>query len=183
MAHEIECKVALTEQQVPEIERRIRTVLGSVEPLPLKKQDTYFSLDGETAEFRLRQSFSSLVVTRKIKRHRDDGIEVNKEIEFTVPIGEEESVETFVRSLGYRELIRKEKTGFVWSERDLTLELVYVHNLGWYLEIELLVYEDGNERLINRAVERLAEMRNSLGVANLPLEPRYYIDILREQIR
>ena len=183
MAHEIECKIALTEQQVSPLENRIRHLLGSIESEPVVKKDTYFTQDGTHAEFRLRRSHKSLVVTRKFKQHRDDGVEVNREIEFSVLGSQDVAVEAFVRSLGFRELICKEKRGTLWRQGELTIELVHVHHLGWFLEMELLICDEAAKlpKGIDDAVVRLSKLRTDLGVGDMPLEPRYYIDILRER--
>lgn len=180
MAHEIEIKVHLQVDEVQTLRSRIDRHFPRARSFPIHKMDTYYCKQpGTEALFRVRSDGSGVTVTRKVKEKRTDGVEVNTEIEFHGLPAELQTIDRFFQELGYRPLIEKCKRGTAWIEEDLTMELVEVSGLGWYLEMEVLAPETDDGTLVNQALDRLARLRQQLGVGELPLEGRYYIEMLR----
>ena len=177
MAKEVECKVAIDPCLIASLPDVISRTLGDSPLTPVEKYDVYYGRKGKEAEFRIRKDGTTVVVTRKQKEERADGVEVNCEIEFHVSEGD---VHAFFTSLGYIPLIEKRKVGSMWRDGNLTVELVHVKGLGDYLEMELLLADDANESELKNALNRLATLRLRFGVADLPLEGRYYNDMLRD---
>lgn len=181
MAREVECKVAISPLHIVELSLRIDEVLPNALKQIVDKRDSYYSRDGHITDFRIREEGTAVVLTRKHKENRKDGVEVNHEVEFTVDRGSSETVHSFFRSLGYRHFIEKGKRGTLWRDGRLSVELVQVDGLGYYLEIERLLDDSATREQIDLALEELARLRTLFGIAELPLEPRYYIEMLQEK--
>lgn len=180
MATEIECKMSIDPKAVTDVYRRIVSfVPKEAKHDRVDKKDLYWGVDQqEQALFRVRESQEGLIITRKSKEERTDGLEVNQEIEFSVEPGDRE-VHAFFSSLGFIPLYRKEKQGWVWSMDNLTIELVEVSTLGWFLEMEILL--DTHDGLsTDNALEELMRVRSALQLDHLPLEGRYYSEMLKE---
>lgn len=180
MAREIECKVPLKYSEIAEMARRIGLVLPDATCTSIHKDDIYYtSQPQEKALFRLRREENGITITRKQKEERTDGVEVNHEIEFSCPVGEYLGLRQFFASLAYIPLIEKRKHGTAWVHGTLTVELVEVDGLGWFLEMERLLPDDASDTAVDQALLGLAELRAQLDIATYPLEPRYYIDMLQ----
>ncbi len=179
MATEVECKIALGDIPVQNAFQTIDSVLSpQAKREEVSKKDLYWSTDTATpALFRVRESGDCLIITRKSKEERSDGVEVNDEIEFTTT-AETDSVHSFFTSLGYIPLYRKEKQGWLWKSGNLTVELVEVSSLGWYVEMEILL-DDGDGLTAEMAMDRLFSLREQIGLAHVPLEGRYYSEMLQ----
>ncbi len=181
MATEVECKMSLGADSVQLIHQRID---GYFPPESVReevqKKDLYWGIDPEEkALFRVRESGDRFIMTRKSKETRSDGLEVNDEIEFSSGSDERE-IHRFFSSLGYLPLYRKEKHGWLWANGSLTVELVEVSTLGWYVEMEILVDARG-PYTSDDALRELMELRSTLELDELPLEGRYYSEMLQEQ--
>ncbi len=156
------------------------------------KQDIYYTeVKDEDPLFRLRlestgPSFSELTgkiwFTRKYKSLKD-GIEVNKEIEFTSSADQHEKAHEFCLSLGYQEYIRKTKRGYfyTYTSKDypapLHIELVEIAGLGWFLEMEFLLDE---EKQVSEAKTCLHQMLSLLDISEEAIEERYYMHMLKD---
>jgi len=180
MATEIECKMSIEPETVTDLYHRIVSfVPREAKHDSVDKKDLYWGVgQKEQALFRIRESQGGCVVTRKSKEERSDGLEVNQEIEFSVEPNSRE-IHAFFSSLGYVPLYRKEKRGWVWSVKNLTIELVQVSTLGWFLEMEILI--DAHDGLsTDDALDELMRVRSALELDHLPLEGRYYSEMLKE---
>jgi adenylate cyclase class 2 len=177
---EVECKMQVASDQVEILACRIQDVLSEIEPREVHKEDVYFSKDGVTADFRVRISDDSVLVTRKVKELRTDGVEINEEIEFSVLRESVGQLNQFFASLKFLPSIQKYKRGKLWRRDTLTVELVNVKFLGWFLEIEFLLPNSATVQQIDESVKLLSSLRRQLGVDTLPVESRYYIDMLQE---
>lgn len=181
MTQEIECKVRLIDQEVDVVRQRIVSHFTPTTFRDLFKEDRYYtSQSGSNALFRVRREGTQVVVTRKRKEERGDGMELNREIEFTCPSSEHAVVNEFFLDLGYQELIRKEKRGQAWSHKGMTVELVYLDRLGWFVEMEILLPSDASRQEQIHAIGRLHDLRVDLGLDERPLESRYYIELIQE---
>lgn len=178
MAREVECKLHVEAHEVAALSERIDRVLPDAQRLVVDKQDVYYHQDSSPAQFRIRRDGQDVVVTRKHKEQRSDGFEVNQEIEFSVDTKNGNVVHRFFESLGYRPMLEKVKRGTMWKQGLLTVELVAVSDLGHFLEIELLLSDTESEEAVLSALHELDGLRETLGVADRPLESRYYIEML-----
>ncbi|MFA6784387.1 MAG: CYTH domain-containing protein [Sphaerochaeta sp.] len=169
--------------------------LAGISPLQCEyKDDIYYGFHGEEPVFRLRREsygkdFShmtgSLLFTSKQKSLKD-GIEVNREHEFSVSDDQSEQAEQFCTSLGYEIYIRKTKKGYLYEYSPLEdlpplhVELVEVLGLGWFVEMEFIL-ED--EALIEKSKNTLLSVLDSLLIARESVEERYYMHLLKERLK
>ena len=179
MAKEIECKIRLDHEQF----QTVKSVLErrcSGEPEKIHKKDVYFSssFKGE-ALFRVREEGGRSILTRKSKEQRSDGFEVNDEIEITVE-GQHSSILSFFTSLGYVATITKEKKGWRWSLSGITVELMNVTHLGYFIELERIADDSSSADTVNEAITSIERLKVDLGLSGLDVEPRYYIEMLEE---
>ncbi|MDR2633843.1 MAG: class IV adenylate cyclase [Treponema sp.] len=115
-----------------------------------------------------------VLVTYKTKEVRD-GIEVNHEREFSVSDGP--LFEDLLRRFGFEPGIGKHKKGWAWDYEGITVELVQVSGLGWFVELEILEDEDQTET-VAAARSRLLDLLHRLGIAQDKIESRYYTELL-----
>jgi len=130
---------------------------------------------------RIRDLGKECLLTVKHKQI-EDGIEVNVESELGVDGAA--AAEELLRALGFQAFLRKEKRTELFRDRE-TPELVYELNeivgLGWFIELEwLLPAESGAEQLA-AVRERLQGALAALGVDPERIEPRLYMEMLRER--
>ena len=180
MAREIELKARVEDHHL--IMERIQAVPGISPPLAEHKADIYFVRTGEQKHFRVRLQNDSVVITSKTKEKRHDGTEDNHEIEFDTPKDNYQNVLAFFHNLGFDEYIRKEKTGWIWSLGTLTVELVQVGQLGWFLEMEIVLGDDASVVEVSTAKKALFNLLERVGIGREKLEERYYMDLLREKV-
>jgi adenylate cyclase class 2 len=114
------------------------------------------------------------IVTYKIKEIRD-GIEVNDENEFEVSSAE--VFEKFLKHQGFREKVRKRKTGSSYDYNGMTIELSEVQGLGWFVELEILIAGRDNEE-IEKEKDRLLAFLDKLEISRASIESRSYTSML-----
>ena len=190
MALEVELKAHVAEPLL--LQQRIEALAGISLARCELKEDTYLSLEGEDALFRIRaeqtgRSFESmegsLVFTYKNKAIKD-GIEVNEEVEFTSTSDQGGAALQFFLSLGYVTYITKTKKGYLYTytaSKDLpplTIELVEIATLGWFIEMEF-VLEDHSR--VNLAKKTLLDLLTQLGIKHSKIEREYYMHLLKKK--
>lgn len=143
------------------------------------KYDAYYRFPDGGRYFRLRTQGEKQIVTIK-KKSVIQGVEENEETEFT--ISDREKFVYFVRSLGCTKQIEKIKTSRVYRDNDLTVELSYVQDLGWFVEIEKLALETISEDERKEIRERLLAFLDEMGIGRKRVEGRYYIEMLEEKL-
>ncbi len=188
MSFEIEAKVRIENGE--ELER-LTVLLDQQGRLgeEFHKRDIYYAPDGadfthEKADtdmlIRLRytgrDNDDRAIVTKKVKSFSGN-VEVNRETEFTVEPAA--SFTDLLLSLGYRSYIEKEKRGRSYHFSGALIELCNVRGLGWFIEIEILVPDEGEEVKREYTVEKLMGVFDILGISRERMEPRYYIEMLR----
>jgi adenylate cyclase class 2 len=154
------------------------------------KLDSYFAPGGAYFEngkadsdmlIRLRYNGTDkedrAVVTKKVKSFAGS-VEVNRETEFAVDPAA--AFEELLLSIGYNRYIDKEKRGTSYYFSGAHVELCNVSGLGWFIEIEIVIPEEGPEGQRDNAVEKLMAVFNALGISGERMEPRYYIEMLRD---
>lgn len=180
MAREIELKARVDDHHL--LMDRINAIEGISQPVAEHKADIYFSRPGEKKHFRVRLQADSVTITSKTKEKRHDGTEDNHEIEFDTDVRNYPRVLAFFHSLGFEEYIRKEKAGWRWSLGRMTIELVQVEPLGWFLETEIVLGDDASNEDVAQAKSELFNLLELLGIGLNTLEERYYTDMLRERV-
>ncbi len=180
MAQEVECKLTIQNSEVALFTTRIEAYFPDAIVSEVHKEDLYYGLPDSTNLFRIRVTTDGIVVTQKYKELRSDGVEVNQETEFSVPTEDLGALKQFFAKLGYLPVVEKKKIGNSWQKGTLTIELVEVEQLGWFIEIEKLLDDNASEREINGAIEQLSEIRNELGLSDYPLQGRYYSEMLQD---
>lgn len=181
MGYEVELKAHVAD---PERVRKILVKEGCVLQ-DEEKQDIYFSLPNDDPLFRIRyekygEGKGSVLFTTKEKSVRN-GIEVNRETEFTTTGDQFKASVGFVLALGYVEYVRKLKRGIhthlALDGNELHIELVEVPPLGWFVEMEFILEREED---VPKAKEGLHHALSLLGVGEEHIEPRYYMHLLRE---
>ncbi|NCB02265.1 MAG: class IV adenylate cyclase [Spirochaetia bacterium] len=177
MAIEIECKVHIEQERIPFYKEKIQEYLPNIPPVSVDKKDSYYSLVNSSATlFRVRKDSNERFITRKLKEKRSDGIEINQEIEFSF-LGQDSVVHSFFESLGYTVIIEKDKKGWSWKTDNLTIEIVEVPPLGWFIEIEILISHEEDK---DEALKRLELVRKELHIDSLELVSTYYNEMLKK---
>ena len=133
------------------------------------RQETFTGLDGIAKQV--------ILVTQKSKVIQN-GIEVNDEREFEVsssPVFEE-----FLTFLGFIERIRKRKKGSSYENDGMTVELTEVEGLGWFIELEILMPVN-DEQKIEHEKEKLLCFLDRLEIPRESIESRSYTSMLAEK--
>jgi len=190
MGLEVELKAHVSDHAL--LQQRIESLRGISPCLCEHKQDTYFSRTGEDALFRMRlvqsgPSFVSmqgtLVFTYKNKTIQE-GVEVNEEMEFSSTSDQGPFAQQFFISMGYEVYITKTKKGYVYAYPVapdlplLTIELVEVVGLGWFLEMEFIL-EDSSK--VEAARHSLLLVLDQVGVDRCAIEDEYYMHLLKKK--
>lgn len=143
------------------------------------KEDQYYgpsdSLDG--ARYRIRRDDDQRIVTVKEKSIHD-GIEENREIEFTV--SDADAMERVFRSLGLRRVITKRKRGEAFSVEGVLVECSHVDHVGWFVELELVLSDDAGRDEIAAARDRLRRLLDQLDIPSSAVESRSYNQMIYE---
>ncbi|MCL1992493.1 MAG: CYTH domain-containing protein [Spirochaetes bacterium] len=189
MAIEIELKAAVDEGELEGLKKRLFTL--GVFLHSFEKRDIYFAFS-PGAGFHLghvrvrrekteREGLESeaIFVTQKHK-HIKAGIEVNKELEFSVSSGE--VFEDFLRQIGMEPFLEKEKLGWAWRVPEpaaaaILAELLQVKPLGWFIELEILAQRE--EDVAGSRAHLLAFLAE-LGIPPEKIEARTYSQMLGE---
>ena len=123
---------------------------------------------------------SACLVTFKIKERRLDGLEVNRETEFSVSEGA--AFTGLLSWLGFAPGFCKHKTGEVWDVDGVTAELadvaVGVEPLGRFLELEIITTDNGAQ-MVETARARLLAVLAACGLGEDSIEKRYYTELAR----
>ena len=197
MGTEVELKVHAADHE--NCRRRMRDLAGRDGAFFIKDDD-YWSPADDSPRIRVRRERSGegaeaerTLVTWKNKEKRD-GVEINEEHEFEVSRGE--LFEELLERLGLEKRIHKHKEGRCWTldgTPPLTAELCEVSgfilspdgggpgvkNLGWFLELEILLPEKPTAPAeTDAARRRLLETLARTGLGGEALEDRYYSELL-----
>jgi len=123
----------------------------------------------------------SVLVTYKIKEI-SGGVEVNHECEFTV--SDAGLFEELLGRLGLHRAVCKEKEGWAWTipprtagQPPILAELSLVTGLGWFLEIEIMAADDG-EQTVKESRARLFALLEKLEIPVEWIESRPYTVML-----
>ena len=117
--------------------------------------------------------------TYKNKEVRD-GIEINNEQEFEVRSRSCHSIpvfEDFLRRIGLKPGAAKKKRGWAFSYEGITVELLEVESLGWFVELEIIA-DNNREETFARGKQRLLDFLATIGIAKEAIESRFYSEML-----
>lgn len=141
--------------------------------VPLAVKDSSFY--GGSFRVRIRQEPGKVLVTFKEKSYQE-GLEVNKEVEFGVSDGA--SFRQLLEKMSAKLHYRKRKMGTLWKLGErITAELVNVEDLGDFLEVET-IFEDGSDLDLREIRSLLLDVVTRCGLSDHDLEPRPYSQLL-----
>ena len=165
----------------------------------VEKNDEYWSANcnGKTIKLRIReekildgksgQTCTSYLATYKNKEVKKEAgktaYEVNDEKEFSVD--KPDDLRFFLRDAGFKITDLKKKSTDYWSykireNKQASIELSEVFNLGTFVEIEILEKTNDAETLMNTK-SQLIKILNLCGISEDKIESRYYTDLLKEK--
>ncbi|BCR21317.1 class IV adenylate cyclase [Borrelia miyamotoi] len=100
------------------------------------KEDTYYFNKEKIIRIR-KLNDSEEIVTFKIKSLENE-IEINKEIEFKVD--HIRNFISFLEQMDFKILYKKIKKSLIYKKRNLNIEINEIENLGFFLEVEKIIY-------------------------------------------
>ncbi|MFP4363500.1 MAG: class IV adenylate cyclase [Spirochaetia bacterium] len=178
MPFEIELKAWVDEPEkiIETLNERYRFI-GEYE-----KSDIYYRApkqeeDIQPQDFRLRTEGQTYCVTYKDKK-MDKGMEINDEMEFA--ISNPSPFTELMRRLGCTVFCKKRKIGKRYEDKGIIFELSWIENLGYFLEVEVILDHDGDET-VGTTKQLIRDTLKSLGIPENKIEPRYYTDLLSEK--
>ena len=121
---------------------------------------------------------SACFLTYKVKDVRE-GIEINDEHEFEVSSTSgqpSEGFKEFLTKLELKQGISKSKKGWAFSDKGITMELVEVAKLGWFLELEII----SSNADVSKEKMRLLDCLKDLNIDKEAIESRFYSQMLEK---
>lgn len=166
---------------------RLEALGKKPEKTPSVKEDLYFcgpEADPRTCDprkdriVRLRLEGGQGVATAK-RKTIEHGVETNEEIELTVAA---DSFRALLGYMGYRPFLhkRKESRAYTWGE-STHVELNRITGLGDFVEVETLAPVGTKPDDLARVRAELRAILQALGIDEARIEPRPYMDLLRER--
>lgn len=162
---EVETKVKLEDSQIPDLRKRIKQIAKFKKKG--QKADDYFAIQKKgypKKAFRFRTMKDGVEVTFKkhLKQYWTKEIVVKKEFEFTLKGKEEKTdlLELFT-DFGFKEWVRKIKRNETYTynaNKNISIEINYVKNLGYFMEIEYLCQKSDVKKAIRALTNLLKEL-------------------------
>ena len=118
-------------------------------------------------------------LTAKVRRMQG-GVEVNTELE--TAIEDADAAAAILDYLGLSILIRKTKRTTTYRAGEVTVELNHIDGLGAFLECERVLPDAASEQDQQRARDDVQAVLERAGVSEDRVEPRRYIDLIRERL-
>ena len=145
-----------------QVKEKIDSICG--EGSIVSKRDLYFRWPGEKHQaFRIRDNNGSMELTSKKTGVNENG-ENNLEYEFSAPICEFDKAVGFFKNLGYETYFRKYKNGWEWTIEDVHVELLEVNDLGFFLEMEILIPFKSTEEDVSDSQFHLQKLLAKFGI-------------------
>ena len=178
MNKEIELKARVDKPEETRLELERLFGIGKV----ISKSDVYFRQPSEQM-VRLRTEENGCCVTVK-RKQLSGGTEINDELEFHVD--DPEAFAVFMKISGAEKLYRKSKKGWSYesaeAEGNAVIELCEVSDLGWFLEIEIVIKnEEITEEIIEGAKKALYRLLAAAGIPERMIETRFYSEMIMEK--
>jgi len=162
---EVETKVKLQDSQIPELRKKIKQIAKFKKKG--QKTDDYFAIQKRgypKKAFRFRTMKDGVEVTFKkhLKKYWTKEIVVKKEFEFTLKGKEEKKdlLELF-SDFGFKEWVRKIKRNETYTykkNKNISIEINYVKNLGYFMEMEYLCQKSDIKKAIRALTNLLKEL-------------------------
>ena len=170
---EVEAKAKVSFLDLEKVFSFFDSTIG--EPSIITKVDKYYTKKNSSDEFRIRRIDNKYVYTEKVKSMSgkfEDNIETEREI--TKDEAKQFDSDCKIFAI-------KEKRGYVWSSKykgnQLTVELFDVMNLGFYLEIEVIMDNNATFEAKEEARNHILSLFKKLELEE-KLEKRKYLDLL-----
>ena len=158
---EVELKAHVDDWAI--VKEKIESICGSGNIV--SKRDQYFHKPGEKHQaFRIRDNNGSMELTSKQTGQNENG-ENNLEYELSAPIGEYDKALGFFKNLGYEPYFRKYKNGWEWTIDDVHIELLEVNDLGFFLEMEILIPFKSSEEDVSDSQFHLQKLLAKFGIS------------------
>ena len=142
------------------------------------KMDHYFRRPGERIQaFRIRCFDGKVELTAKKTSSGPDG-ENNEEYEFRALPDQSDAATAFFHALGYEDFFIKKKDGWEWMDGDAHVELLSVNDLGWFLEIEILLPFGSSDDEAEEARKRIDAIMKNAGVSRSDYEMKSYREMI-----
>lgn len=176
---EVEVKVPVTN---PARMRKEAKILGKFAGKTAKIDD-YYTLENLKSypkkSLRIRKSNGYYAVNFKQPINYIKGIHAKKEVEFKV--SDINNFLKLIEDFGFKKWLRKEKISEIYKiGKNFQIELNYVKKLGWFVEIERLVYEKDNA---GKAREEVNDILRRLGFSRKDAIKAGYTKQLWEKMR
>ncbi|WP_024653328.1 class IV adenylate cyclase [Borrelia persica] len=141
------------------------------------KNDIYYYNSEKLIRIR-KSNISDEIITFKIKS-LDKDMEINKEIEFKVD--KMDNFISFIKEMNFKILYKKIKKSLIYKKDDLNIEINEIHNLGFFLEIEKLIYID-NKNECDLAKKEIYETIKEFKLQD-NIEKKSYFELLSNQLK
>jgi len=170
---EVESKIKVLNPK--KIRKDIRAIAKHKETI--KKTDDYYS-PGPKDKYprkalRIRKLNNHYQINFKQRISYINGVHAKKESEFTV--SDIKSFIVLIKNMGYRKRLTKHKISEVYEvKKNFHIELNFVRQLGWFLEIEYLALPNQ----IKKARKEVREIMKKLKIKNSQIEKAGYTKML-----
>ena len=168
---EVEAKVRLTDKDKKRLGKELP---GFAEKTGSAVSKDVYYVNDRNFSMRVREKNGKGMINIK-SRKKEKGIEINDELE--IPVKDTAEFMRFLKKNGMREKARKEKKGIFYKKGKISIEFNNVKNLGYFLEIEILVK---NESEIAGAKKSLDDIFKKLGFSKKDYEKKSYLQLLTE---
>ncbi len=184
---EVETKVKLRKDEVPELRKKILKIARLVKKE--ERGDDYFALRRFIRKkypkkaFRIRKKPDKYEVNFKkwLKKYWDKDIVVKQEFEFTLKNKEDvDKLLALFKDLGFREWMKKRKTSESYvhkKDKRIVIEINKVEHLGYFMEIEYLCQPSEMQKAKNKIRQTLKE----LGIKQEQIDNTGYTKMLWEK--
>ena len=142
------------------------------------KTDHYFRRPGAFVQaLRIREHKGIIEFTCKKTSSSTEG-EKNEEYEFQASADEIEKASSFFHALGFEDFFIKKKDGWEWMDGDAHVELLSVNDLGWFLEIEILLPFGSSDDEAEEERKRIDAIMKNAGVSRSDYEMKSYREMI-----
>lgn len=142
------------------------------------KADHYFRRPGEEIQAMRIRSYNGIIEMTCKKTMHDDLGENNYEYEFQSPSDQLDAAVRFFHALGLEDFFIKKKDGWEWYSDGAHIELLEVNDLGYFLEIEMLLPFDASAEDAERAGMEIHRILSECGGSEDDIESRSYREMI-----
>lgn len=162
---EVETKVKLEDEQVPALREKIKQI-AKFEKRGTKSDD-YFAIQRTgfpKKAFRFRSMGDKIELTFKkhLKSLWTKEVVVKQEFEFNLEGKESmEDLMALLKDFGFKEWVKKIKRNETYKHKknkNISIEINFIKNLGYFMEIEYICQKHDVEKAINAVTNTLKEL-------------------------